>query len=489
MSKWLNTCSKYHDATCTLSNYNKLPTRVIDVGCNGSSTQPRLTEPRGLHGKYTALSYCWGKTPFFKMTSVNKRSLMVSIPLEKLPKTIQDAVHLTKLLGIQYLWVDSLCIIQGTDQAAQEDWKRQSSQMRAVFGGAFLTIAASGSTNANSGFFIKRVMGERHDCIVSASKADKTAVVLGYERKRTAIEREPLSQRGWAFQERILSTRILSFGSSEVSWICRGLTLWESEFELRRLPNPKLNLSMSLQAEAELLYTEWMNTVENYSSTSLTSKSDRLPAIEGIIDFVHVHYKKDICVAGVWKKMFRAHLLWIQPPRSDIDDFLTSNDEYVLRRTPSWSWVSVDSRVRFIKPYACQHIKERVQKKVTARLLFISPLSITIWGCLGKITSIRRWPMSEYEGIFEIYPPWRSFIQGMRTWVDDINAIPSCHLKTATGPHPRNEIRNVWFLFIRNYEGLILIKEGSLLKRKFRRIGVFWGYVGATFSESIVTIV
>ncbi|KAI2467445.1 hypothetical protein F4781DRAFT_308303 [Annulohypoxylon bovei var. microspora] len=78
-SKWLDNCLNFHGGQCAVNESSKLPTRVIWIRHENNSTQLELMESNGQRGKYVALSYCWGKTPFFKLTSANKASLMESI--------------------------------------------------------------------------------------------------------------------------------------------------------------------------------------------------------------------------------------------------------------------------------------------------------------------------------------------------------------------------------------------------------------------------
>lgn len=77
---------------------------------------------------------------------------MRQIPLEKLPRTIRDAVTVTRSLGIRYLWVDALCIIQDS----QSDWRAEAPKMMNVYRNAYLTIAATVGDNADSGLAIDR---------------------------------------------------------------------------------------------------------------------------------------------------------------------------------------------------------------------------------------------------------------------------------------------------------------------------------------------
>jgi hypothetical protein len=49
-------------------------------------------------------------------------------------KTYKDAIALTHALGISFLWIDSLCIIQ--DDAA--DWEAESGNMASIYENSYL---------------------------------------------------------------------------------------------------------------------------------------------------------------------------------------------------------------------------------------------------------------------------------------------------------------------------------------------------------------
>ncbi|KAI0880123.1 HET-domain-containing protein [Annulohypoxylon maeteangense] len=383
-TRWLDECLESHGGRCAANESSKLPTRVVDVGCGDDFAQLKLTEPNGQSGKYAALSYCWGKTPFFKLTSTNKESLMKSIPFEQLPQTIQDVIRFTKMLGIRYLWVDCLCIIQGVDEEAREDWLKESQQMMTVFGEAFLTISASGSANAHEGIFKERTKENKQHCTIPASESNSTPILLNFNSRKILPENEPLGKRGWTFQENIL---------------------------------PRLGLSMTLEAEALLLYTNWTKIVDKYSSTSLTLISDRLAAIQGIIDFIQVRYQEDTCVAGLWKRELLAQLLW----------------KHTLRKEScSKSLKFPDNSCFGSKPN-----DEQSQKNRPAQILFASPTRTMIRGGLKKIDTIRRVTRGEYNGLYELFPPWRNFTASMQTWIDDVVlAVPRVGYKAESANPP-----------------------------------------------------
>lgn len=135
------------------SRQRKLPTRVIDVSSAAlSSGTVRLYEPSGAVAEYIALSHTWGKSPRLRALRENIPALLAGIPVADLPKTFQDAIILTLNLGIQYLWIDCLCIIQDDPH----DWEQQAATMSTVYRDAYLTISASASSDSTSGCFPAR---------------------------------------------------------------------------------------------------------------------------------------------------------------------------------------------------------------------------------------------------------------------------------------------------------------------------------------------
>jgi hypothetical protein len=133
--------------------YSPLPTRVIDVGVPSSTSgrEVRLVETANLpsnNARYVALSYRWGASNRLTTNTATKEDRRRSIPLAHMPRTLQDAVIFTSRLGIRYLWIDSVCIIQDD----KDDWAREAAKMGDVYTNAYCTIAAHGADHADHGF-------------------------------------------------------------------------------------------------------------------------------------------------------------------------------------------------------------------------------------------------------------------------------------------------------------------------------------------------
>jgi len=141
--QWLQTCLGTHSSCFSDGNQAdtlcSLPTRVLDVGPEDGSQDPKLHIPGSNLGQYAALSHCWGTHQTIKTTKATLLDRMQTIPFQILPKTFQDAVIVTRQLGLRYLWIDSLCIIQD----CIDDWRYEAARMAAVYSNAVVTVAAT----------------------------------------------------------------------------------------------------------------------------------------------------------------------------------------------------------------------------------------------------------------------------------------------------------------------------------------------------------
>jgi Heterokaryon incompatibility protein (HET) len=155
IGQWIKTCDENHPkCQYTISgmpteSVPKLPTRVLDVR---SCEDIRLLVTGNQEAKYAALSHCWGGISQIRTTKSSLEDHRRHINFNDLSKTIRDAVYLTRNLGIQYLWVDSLCIIQDDER----DWLEEAGKMAYVYERAYCTIAATSASDGTGGCLIPR---------------------------------------------------------------------------------------------------------------------------------------------------------------------------------------------------------------------------------------------------------------------------------------------------------------------------------------------
>lgn len=160
MKDWLKTQQEALLLDVTPHN-SRLPSRLIDVGkptpdtdTDTNSKPVHIIDSTSLPSTpsnpplYIALSYRWGEGNTLKTTKSTLVERKTSIPLATIPKTILDAITVTRRLGIRYLWVDSLCIIQDD----VDDWTKEAARMGDVYMNAVCTIAAHAADHADYGF-------------------------------------------------------------------------------------------------------------------------------------------------------------------------------------------------------------------------------------------------------------------------------------------------------------------------------------------------
>jgi hypothetical protein len=343
VSKWFETCIKEHKTLCprvvTLEGKSLLPCRVIDV--EACATQDvRLFETEGGRGHYACLSHCWGGEQPLKTTLKTLAEHREEIKWEFLPTTFQDAITVTRNLGLQYLWIDSLCIIQDST----EDWQIQSALMADIYQNAAITIAGSASSGPRHGLF--RTADPAH----IDQPFSVTENLDGIDRIRTRVPLShdafelPLLHRGWVFQERLLSPRFVHFGQNELIWECMErltcecgcLSLTDPYRDKWLAPKNRLHpdsLQLMKRSLPEALPAAWQATIVDYSRMELSYPLDIFPAVSGLAKSVKEAIGWEY-VAGLWKESLITDLVWrTEKPRTA----MRCKDW----RAPTFSWASV----------------------------------------------------------------------------------------------------------------------------------------------------
>jgi hypothetical protein len=193
-----------------------MPTRLLHYtkeGLRVVCTAGWTTNPR-----YATLSHCWGNASFLKLLKENFNALAQCIEFEQLPRTFKDALKITRELGLKYLWIDSLCIIQDSGQ----DWQVEAGQMSSVYGGSYVNIAASSAKGAHEGC-LSRSEDKIDGFQARFTAAGRPNAAIQFERHdayHNAVTHSHLATRACAFQEKILPRRTIHFGHGSTLWEC-----------------------------------------------------------------------------------------------------------------------------------------------------------------------------------------------------------------------------------------------------------------------------
>lgn len=194
-----------------------LPTRVLEVGLGKESKTLRLVQTNGQSERYITLSHCWGTVRPLTTTKQNLCLHLRHIDFDTLPLTFKHAVFLARHLRIQYLCIDSLCIIQ--DDA--DDWLKESGKMSHVFENALFTIAASSATDISKGYgFLSNERIIPPTLRMLDTNENVEFFIHDYSELWRDVERSVLNARAWVPQERLLSRSTVHFTSAEMYWEC-----------------------------------------------------------------------------------------------------------------------------------------------------------------------------------------------------------------------------------------------------------------------------
>ncbi|KAK8057937.1 hypothetical protein PG996_011874 [Apiospora saccharicola] len=314
------------------------PSRLLEIKDEGAKVN--LVRSTSKPVQYMALSHCWGSTRPITLTKSSLSQLEEGVETSCLPQSFQDAIWLTHRLGVQYLWIDSLCILQDS----QQDWVRESAKMRDVYENSWLTIAASRASDSEQGFLGDQdhyesvsipyragdTSGEVMACIVPIEYADDPT-------DNVYLNNDPLTTRGWALQERYIARRILHFSRSQVLLEHNGKVFTQDSCDYTWLN--------SYNPASGVDHVNWYSLVEQYSARKLTMESDKLPALAGLAAYFAAHLAKgkdSAYLAGLWREDMLTGLCW----QRGLDDTSqgTSPQSY---RAPSWSWAANDGSILY----------------------------------------------------------------------------------------------------------------------------------------------
>ncbi|KAJ3457178.1 hypothetical protein MRS44_014319 [Fusarium solani] len=309
---------------------------------DAQNDQVRLFCSQGTRAKYVALSHCWGGKIELVLETGNLNTFQNSIPCSSLAATFRDAITITRNLGIRYLWIDSLCIIQNS----RDDWEQELNNMGPIFRDSTLALFAAASKNSNEGILNKEpslLYPKEAQLKVFSDPEDYTTVMASMrcyspgESFEQMWSQSPLATRGWTFQEQALAPRCLVYGEKGICWKCpRGLSTSKLSYVrdvLRRAktidpilhsPTPPCDPSISMGLLR--LMDEYYELVSAYSRRALTLPSDKLPAMSAIAKAL-------------------SHKLAQETHRPPIS--LSYAPHVSTYRAPSWSWATTDSPITF----------------------------------------------------------------------------------------------------------------------------------------------
>jgi hypothetical protein len=364
---WLSTCLEEHGHCNELAvrTHSSTPDRLLHIMTPSSI---RLSMEHRRDVSYVALSYCWGAPEIFSTTKENYEDHLKGIPIPELPKTFREAIEMSQVLGCEYVWIDSICIIQHDKQ----DFAVQSSKMGDIYANAMVVLSADSASNVDEGFHRQREnasftihippwkrslhqrdQNSRNDNVHLGCNEQNLDVL--YARPHLGKDfiwksgdhhsyvKAPTNDRAWCFQEQRLARRIIHFTKDEMYWQCGSISTCEcgrkdSETKytdfipqlLARFWNPPKTEGMMWDYSHPISF--WGPAVEKFATRRLTNPTDRLPALAGLASRLHCNELGDYHV-GMWRNYLPLSLLW--DARSNVEKLVS--ETYI---GPTWSWIS-----------------------------------------------------------------------------------------------------------------------------------------------------
>ncbi|CAE7218736.1 HET-domain-containing protein [Pyrenophora teres f. teres] len=420
---WLLACTRGQKTS------SALPTRVVHIK---GSQDVRLYQSKREVKKYVCLSHCWGGVEIIRTKNATLTQYEKGIPWEDLSLTFQEAITFAFRLGYEYIWIDSLCIIQDN----VEDWRLEGSRMSQIYTGAALTLAATASSDGSGGCF------RRHErpalTHVSYPAADgskmRLGVRLGVENTNWHGARLPLLGRAWAFQERLLSHRVLHFLEEELLWECRhntsfelfaqGNNVWEHEIR-----HSTSSFKSILSLDKIGIVQKWQEIICQYSALQLTEEDDIFPALQGIGKYMSEYIRSNY-LAGLWEIDLIEGLLW----------YTTSHIRPLKWRSTSWSWASMLGPVTWDSIAWDRFLFTPYTSLVSTQ---IEPVDSDTFGALksGRITLRGRCFNDVDEGVFCTTPTEHTgnvmYMSGSTWMYKEVRYIQDCKVFDGVRPHSK----------------------------------------------------
>jgi hypothetical protein len=519
VKNWLHGCIDNHE-DCNMPNIVELPKRLVEVSSLGEAEWARLARTEGMTGNYYALSYCWGKPGQpFSTTSDTIEEYSKNLPIDNLPETILDALEVTRKLGLRYIWIDSLCIIQNNPA----DLATELGNMSKIYQNAQLTISAASAEDCTKGFLQRRLRYEDNESTRYYSSTlmnnGATGDFLLSEQSSWDKEYLPINSRAWTLQETLLAQRLLIYSHETVVWKCQtpsaNNTDWYSAAgfmnyttsdiigtriaESDRGPPVPYQGPVPYDDQDMVKRMMWGKTLEHYSYRKLSNKNDRLPAISAAAEFFSEYLGPEPgdYLAGLWRNTLVYDLLWGNDKESGIRDHLN---------VPSWSWASISGGItdRYV-PLTAQGDFQQIVEILSCEVRLQNKLvpfgevqggELVIFGNLSEVLIGPSEPRSKLTGKSQFFhKDTRKYLEGSEMKWDTINDYENAMAPNNTSSLGNAHLVQAWALVLgrtlweddcdcswyKTARGLVL-RSASSGGGEFVRVGTFESRSGASES-------
>ena len=392
--EWVYACDHQHKSCAPFSVDQPLPKRILNI-----ENKPVVWETKGATGRYAALSYCWGKSGKNILLTKDKGTAghsptfdeftTVGIEMDRLAKTIQDSILVCRALGLKYLWVDALCIVQ--EERGSDDFKVEAPRMSEYYSNAYITIIAGSAKDCADGFLNERPEPKVAPCLISYSGRVPKQSTSGHVKLSlpTSQDNGPIEERAWTFQERMMSKRYLLYGPDQFHFRCKQRIVFEDgDFHTISAPGDDWRSHLNFvgsnidsrhtdasihdlmehndKEEADwqsYAYFIWSQAIAPYTRREMSKSLDKLAAIAGYANYFEQIISSKY-MYGLWEIYLCDGLLWTaQLPLPDKRTYVSRAKD----RAPSWSWASIDGPVysRRSNPNEVERLEAEKSRRLT----------------------------------------------------------------------------------------------------------------------------
>lgn len=339
------------------------PSRLLFLDHDRNTTVQLINVDDSSRYSYVTLSHRWGSPEPPKLTrdpqaAFSLASLEAGVPIASLPKVFNEAIQIVQHLKLQYIWIDSLCIFQDSD----EDWEAEAGKMGDVYAGGLFNVTAVDCQNSEGDLFpaqrdtLLPVLPTRGASIHTGSR-----VGLPKQEFESEIIFSELLSRAWVYQEVLLAPANLFCTTEQMWWSCSSgtcsQTFPESIQQFHTASSVEKSFSSlrrdmgtpNSMATPVSIVVGWMNILESYTNTSATYSNDRLVAIAGLASAYQSSFpetlKESTYHSAIWSHEIWRQLLWEGRARPDAS--FPSSRFPTTHPMPSWSCASYNGPIKY----------------------------------------------------------------------------------------------------------------------------------------------
>lgn len=390
---WIEICDRLHGEVCVPNLISERPPEDIPRWL--IDTHQQCVVPGVSADRYMALSYVWPETrgspdppdPSLAGSSPCKQHTLLldnatisdfqtvgfldnENVTQRIPMVIRHAMRLAHVLGLRYLWVDRLCIVQ--NDSGEGGTLSQVAKMDKIYAGAYLTYIGAASEE----IYEKRLLSDwpsfttsRYDDWDTPRAGDNSN--LSNEQTTGAISahyallsNSNWGKRGWTYQEQILCNRALVILDEGFFWDCHycvwdGIDLHPSEDLADGLLRADMGQHFSTRWWPD--FGLYLDLICPYNGRNFTYPQDAILGISGILNALGNSFPGGF-IFGL-PRLFLDHALLWQPFGTADRRMDRTEDGTIHSSLPSWSWCgwqvfvdaeSLRSGLSYIDDKACR---------------------------------------------------------------------------------------------------------------------------------------